>query len=221
MFGNKRKRSSSNVENLDALDPRRMRANLPTEKVQFEQASKIATLADDTKRRGAGGTKSGLVGIRPSGSKAFEEFHETFTETGKRPVTQRGLVQFHGPVGEADYRGPKFKVIAFPETFCILCTRRDVKPGEGMLNIHPVLAPWPQIGLVPGDVIRCVFCKNCTKKIKKQQRSPITMVIDGQQVNASALKAAKRFQKMSENIEAFLIAAWNAQTPGMFADGPR
>jgi len=47
----------------------------------------MSKMGSTARRAGAGGTKAGLVGIRPNGGKAASDFHSTFTEADK-PKTE-------------------------------------------------------------------------------------------------------------------------------------
>jgi hypothetical protein len=192
------------LSNLDALDPRRVKANLPDEEASAKEAEELSEMCDDTRRRGAGVIRSGLVGLRPLGMDKWNRFHERFTEKKGRKRRKKELVDLRKQLAKKAYEGPRFKVYAFPETFCVLCFSRDCPPGEGMINLQPVTADWRPRGLIPGDVIRHLICRKCTMVIKEENRSEVQIFHDGQMMPAKVIKQAARAKKLMQNIEIIL-----------------
>lgn len=195
------------LSNLDALDPRRIKAMMPDEEQAAKDAAELTDMCDDVKRRGAGETKAGLVGIRPNGMDSFNKFHDKFTSGAKEKPKPRGLIDPTKQMGDKAYTGPRFKVVAFPETFCVACGAKPIRPGEGMLNLHPVTAEWRPGGLTPGDVIRCAICKKCTKEIKDEARSELQVMHGGKMIPAKLLKQADRAKKINSIIESVLAGS--------------
>lgn len=169
------------VEGLDALHPDRLATMLPDQEGEFRQAQHLSEICDDTKRRGAGGTKSGLVGIRPLGESASKEFHEKFTETDKIAKRDKKVVDIHG---DGKYDGPQLKTMPFSERVCIECLDQNVPPPSAQchelkhpketcrcpgLNYHPIAEFGQEFGLPRETVIRCVICFDCRKKRNKRE----------------------------------------------------
>jgi hypothetical protein len=196
------------LSNLDALHPKRLKASLAQESEMRKQLREAVDLFDATKRRGAGEVKAGLVGIRPSGMAASEKFHELFTETGKVKPKEKKPVDL-SPDAAGPFRGPGFKVIDFPRTFCVLCESKNVVPGTGMLNFQPIMEPMPAVNLAPGDVVRCVICPSCSATVKKDAGGVDGMMVfhEGQMVPAKLLRQADRYKQMLKVIENVLRVA--------------
>lgn len=218
------------VDSLPALHPDRVKANLPSEAEMARQAEAASEICDDVKRRGAGGTKAGLVGIRPSGAKAYETFHEQFTSGKKQKPEEKKLIDLHN--SKSKYKGPRVKVVALPETFCILCFKKDVAPPSQfctsktcsccpMLNFQPILEPIAN--LVPGDIVRMVFCGNCKAEAKRDSKSEIQVMHEGQLVPLGVLKGFDRYKRVLANLRHILanasMEALNAEGDGLKVQG--
>ncbi|HEY5236609.1 MAG TPA: hypothetical protein VIJ14_10550, partial [Rhabdochlamydiaceae bacterium] len=108
-----------------------------------------------------------------------------------------------------------FKTISLPETFCALCCKRDVRPGEGMLNTSPLAEAWDGFDIKVGDVMRYVFCYHCTREIKAPGSRFQIMTSQGP-IEKGLLDAIERSKKIDKNVEKFLRAAKMAQTPDIF-----
>lgn len=200
----------ANVSKLNAMDPRRVQAHLPTADELAPELELLTEACDDTKRRGAGGTKAGLVGLRPSGKKAFDTFHERYTETGRIKKEEKKVIDLWASKQTNRMEGPPVNVVALPETFCILCFRKDVRPPQAactsktcsccpMLNYEPIMEHLPGL---PGQtsIVRCVFCGPCKVEIKRENNSEIQVMHEGQLVPLAALKGYQRHQKIVANV---------------------
>ncbi len=199
------------LSRLDALDPRRIGAALPSTEHEYKVAEKMSDLCDDTKRRGAGGVKAGLVGILPAGRSAFADFHETFTRETEKKAPESKLID---PRKGGVYKGPTFKTISFPETFCILCMRKDVGPSKAgcikkncfccpMLDITPLQESIDKLGLLPGDVIRSTICPQCKIEIMTEMKdggSGLTMVSGDITEPLHLMKSRQRYKWLKTNV---------------------
>lgn len=213
----KSKLTDNQAAGLHALDPRRLNHILPPQEAEYKAAEQMYDMCDDTRRRGAGGTKVGLPGIRPIGQAAADDFHRTFTSPEKE-VEKQNFMDLHNAPGR--YEGPPLTAIAFPENMCILCMRKDVQPGrpgckEKLCKCCPMMDWMPileDIGeLKKGATVRSIYCPDCKILVKKEAKhgneSGILVQHEGNMVPAWTLKSAARFEKVWANIAYILRAS--------------
>lgn len=207
------------LEKLPATDLRRIKAHLPTEKEDYLRAQEISEIADKTKRFGAGDITGSGVTIMPSGSKAYKDFHDKFTETGKFKLPEKQTFDpqnFKGRTRVVEQ--PRGKLIRLPLTFCPDCGERDKKPGEGSLSIFPITSPYDAMGLVPGDVFRYQICRLCTEEASRERGSRLTVAYKGDMVPMAVMLANERHKRRAINLDQYVRTAWTNRLPGIFFD---
>lgn len=214
---------------LDAMHPARIGSHLPSNEEEYKTAEHHDSIADSAKRRGAGQVMSSGVALRPSGDKAYREFHDLYTrEEEKKPLQySSNLTQFKGQAPEFQ----NHKTIAFPENFCILCMKKDVAPSKGcddraarkchccsMLDITTFDIALPELDIKPLDQIRSVICAECKLEIFQEsyqsKMSGIKVVHEGQIVPLHVVKAIHRYKLLKSNWEYVLSAARIVQIQG-------
>jgi hypothetical protein len=141
---------------------------LPSQEEEYKRAEQLTSMFDNTSRAGAGGTKAGSFGIRPSGGKAATEFLDNYTGTGRhkpKPELLSEPVKMPTRGIQHSFKPPK---VIFPANFCPDCGRTDRPKELPVLNVT-MLGPQQKdvcssIGIDPFDVILSVFCQECMKK---------------------------------------------------------
>ncbi|MGH9552190.1 MAG: hypothetical protein ACRD3W_22580, partial [Terriglobales bacterium] len=159
-----------------ATDPEKIAEMLPTAEAEARRAEFLGDMFSTTTRAGAGGTKSGLFGIRPRGGEAVKDFHENFTGTGRykqpaRPFEKSLLLQ-------DDYHAKEklpFMRVWIPRNVCVACMRTDrpTKPGPvehggagGTANVYVYFNDRPDLGINAGECVGNVFCQECVIKFQ-------------------------------------------------------
>jgi hypothetical protein len=215
------------TKQMDALDPQRIGAHLPANEEEYHLAEHHNTLADDTRRRGAGAIQSGGVILRPGGMANYREFHDLYTREPEKKLVAPHK-EMVAPSGK--YDGPPFRTIAFPETFCILCMRSDVAPSPKecpqnckctkcpMLDATTITHSMPEINIEVGDVIRSVICPQCKIDIRTEthqsRQSGIQIAHEGQIMPIHVVKSIARYKKLRSNWEYVLKASRLAKIEG-------
>lgn len=201
----------------DALAAERINRMLnPDMRAQIAEAKEFF---DDSKRAGAGGTKSGSVGLRMIGRKSLSSLYEKYTETGKASKPTRRTVNLHEFVGKPVDQ-PRVRVCSVPTNYCPDCdtaktsgrfepyvwfdkngTRQETAAN---ISLSPVMEPIPEIEMRPGDVIRFVTCGKCNYLAEKGTDSRLYLVINGEQVSMKVYETFQRNQRIEENLIRFL-----------------
>lgn len=132
-----------------------------------EQEKWIAALSH-VSRAGAGGTKPGLVGIRPNGMEGTRKL-ESFLPTHKKPKRQfeeKVAAPKEQPFTFGKHSKPR---VILPETFCVDCGRQDRPPG-GCINASHFDQNMPELGIKQNEILISFFCQECLI----QQRADFT-----------------------------------------------
>lgn len=199
------------VPGMSADDESVRQQFLPSAEQHHQMASDFSEMLDTTKRAGAGGTKSNVVGIRPNGGKRASTFLEQFTGTGRMPKEKK--------LFEENVKLKEGKRLECPQLACCLyvqcvdCFKRvdrnacvpaivPIPPGH---LINPITREkWEQVGLRPGDVIGYLFCLRCAKHAAEQvqylNRTGLDVVVNGTVVKAGQRWAKERSERISENV---------------------
>lgn len=206
----------------NALHPSRIGAHLPSNEQEYKEAEHQYNVCDDTRRRGAGEIKGGGVVLRPGGMSAYREFHDLYTrEEEKKPA--RKAINLHEAAKTAIYKGPKTRVIAFDDRFCILCLG-PVKPNRtgcdggnkffpdcgccSMIDITMLQHGIESAGLIQGDTIRSVICPQCkiqiTQMQKEEKRRGLHVIVDGREMPSWVIKQKQIYTRLEHNWQKIL-----------------
>jgi hypothetical protein len=158
-----------------ATDPVEIQRRLPTAEEEYKRAEGLTEMFDTTRRAGAGGTKAGSVGLRPSGGQAANAFLDNYTGTGRhKPRKTVGEEPIHletlsskVPEKRRQLQVPPPTVI-LPPNFCPDCDKTDIVADRLAIDVT-MLGPGQQdacssLGILPFDIIVCCFCRPCFMK---------------------------------------------------------
>lgn len=208
------------AETYDALNSARIGSHLPSNQEEYKTAEHHYELCDDTRRRGAGPIQSGGVILRPGGMANYREFHDLYTrEEEKKP--DKKAINLHEAAKTAQYNGPQMRVIAFPDTMCILCLKAIAPNRAGcnggnrffpdckccaMLDITTVDHAIDNGRIMPGDAIRSSICPSCKCQITAMQRdnSNLRAMADGREVPMWVLKQRLIYESLEKNWKTIL-----------------
>jgi hypothetical protein len=184
---------------------------LPSPEVEFKTAESLAVMFDTTKRAGAGGTKAGVVGIRPHGGKAASNFLEEFTGSG-RMAPKKGAFDENVKIKDGkNLNCPQASVVIYKE--CMDCMKpvcRDacvpcvvpIPPDQAMNEITK--AKWQAVNIRPGDVLCYLFCLKCAKdahaEAQRLNRSGLDIVVMGTVVKAGQRYLKERGQRIEDHV---------------------
>lgn len=158
------------VNKGNALDPEVIKSMLPSAEAEAKKAGFLRDMFDTTTRAGAGGTKAGLPGLRPSGGEAVKDFHENYTGTGRYKAPDRpfskGLVD---PVRPRMFEKLPEVRIYIPQNICFACMRTDRPVGtkdkpSGMIDGYPYFNDRPDLGVKAGEFVVSTICQECIEK---------------------------------------------------------
>lgn len=183
---------------------------------EFKKAEDLTAMLDTSKRAGAGGTKAGLVGIRPNGGKAASQFLEDFTGTGrmkKQAAPFEEKMKFDGDKVKRDVKKPS--VVLFKHCMdCMFEVRQDeaipqmmpLPPGGIMNEIER--AKWESVGIRPGEILCWLYCVPCMKAAMKEAQRlnsiGLTLIQNGQPVTAGQRFLNERGKRISENVITYI-----------------
>lgn len=185
---------------------------LPDPEKEYKTAEELTLMFDTSRRAGAGGTRSNVVGIRPHGGRAASAFLEQYTETGKfkkqaEPFEEKQ--KFEGSKKGKDVKGPS--VVLYKLCMdCMQPVNRDecvpqmlpLPPGNLMNEIEK--QRWYNVGIHPGDILCWLYCLKCMKSaMKEAQRlnsTGLMLVQNGQPVTAGQRYMNERGQRISQQV---------------------
>lgn len=126
-------------------------------------ARKIAGGGSPTKRRNAGGIKSGLPLIITGGMERHREFQYLFTDPGKfkKKNPKDGVDLSVIKTRQMKDVAEKLKYL-LPIHYCPDCdSNMIVREKAKVLGMWAVAEPHPEVHLVPGEVIIHIKCQDC------------------------------------------------------------
>ena len=195
-------------------------AFLPSAAEHYQNVESLSKMLDTTSRAGAGGTKAGVVGIRPAGGKAASNFLERFTGTGR---IKKEFDPLENPIPIKE--GPKREVqkpSAVLYERCMDCRKRVRKdyaaPNLVMIpppqHINDIMrAKWAAVGLRPGEIVCYVFCVPCIRNASQEAQTlnatGIQLVQNGCVITPAQRYLKERGQRISDNVFAALKAERN------------
>ncbi len=222
----------------DALHPDTLAQHLPNGEALYRQVKEAEAFFTTSSRAGGGGTHAGSVGLRFIDRKTSARLHEQFTEPdkgGSKPKAPE--VNLHEFIGDQIPEGPKVNVVSVPSNYCPGCD--SVAPGGGfqpymfteprskrfttqpvVISVAPVMEPWPEAGLVPGDILRHILCGRCAKEMRYGSGSRLKVVIKTvngpEEVPAGVYEYARFNQRVQENLERFIRTTWTLRKEKTF-----
>jgi hypothetical protein len=183
---------------------------LPSKEIEAKKADELSRVFNTTTRAGAGGTKAGLVGLRPSGGKAASAFLENYTGLGRfKPQA----APYSEPLNIKETRNDNVKkpsVVLYK--LCMDCMQPVSKdacvPNMTIIPPPQLCAPsetakWQSVQLKTGDILCYLFCVSCVKDAQAQAKRPekqIRVVVQGQETTIAALEQKKRGERISDQV---------------------
>jgi hypothetical protein len=183
---------------------------LPSKEEEFKNAEKLTTVFDTSSRAGAGGTKAGVVGIRPNGGKAASEFLEMYTGIGRFKPQAVPFTEKINICDKGNDNARKPSVVFYKS--CMDCmkplNRDDCVPN---MNIIPPLQiatqaeieKWRSVGLKPGMVVCYCFCTPCIKEAVAIQKDPykqMPLIVGGVETTLAKMEMQKRASRISDQV---------------------
>lgn len=170
LLGGIKKKYKKKPGEVDALDPAVLKNMLPSEEAEYKKAEFLKDMFTTSSRAGAGGTKVGLPGLRPSGGEKVKKFHDEYTGTGRykepdRPFS-KGLIEPPRPKLDSTVGTVR---IYIPQNVCFACMRTDRPVGtkekpSGMINGYPYFNDRADLGIKKGEFILSTICQQCVEK---------------------------------------------------------
>ena len=189
---------------------------LPPMQEEMKKREQLTAMFNTTSRAGAGGTKVGVPGIRPSGGKAASQFLEDFVGTGrikKEPKPFHENTVF-APTRQADTKRPS--VVLYEK--CMDClkpvNRDDAVPSMVVVPPPDRIAPqvkqrWDSLNLKVGDVVCYLFCGPCVRgavdTMKDRTLNSITLIQNGQETTMAQIKMRERSTRISDQVHQVLL----------------
>jgi hypothetical protein len=198
-----------------ADNKRKINRFLPKAEKEQKLGEYYQAMLNTTSRAGAGGTKLGLPGIRPSGGKAASKFLDDFIGTGRfqKPPEPFSQKKHFLPSNQNTTKKPR--AIIFDRCMdCLKLVHKDdaipnltfIPPPE---QINPIAkAKWASVRIRPGDIIGYLFHAKCVRAAVSQMQLLGQGVItfeNGKQVTAAQRFARERSQKVSDNVHSYLV----------------
>jgi hypothetical protein len=184
---------------------------LPDKKAEAKKLNELEKVFNTTTRAGAGGTRLGVPGIRPSGGQAASRFLEEFTGTGRftpeaQPFTQNTKLEAtsHNP------HAKKPAVVLYK--LCQDCmqpvTKDDAVPNLTIIPPPELCAPmvtakWQSVRLKPGDILAYLFCGQCIRDAQAISQAPekqIRVIHNGQESTIAKMQLAERANRISDQV---------------------
>src|SRR5271165_2495921 len=135
----------------------------------------VANVGSTVNRAGAGGTKAGLVGIRPRGLSQSNKFHELFTESPdkKKEDIRKDVWLKDSELTKNEHVTP---FAAITGSWCPGCQKRIGMSGR-VKDLQAVFLPimpnengarWAAMsGLKIGDVVGTIMCPRCFREVER------------------------------------------------------
>lgn len=199
----------------DALDIDQIAKHLPPAEQQAREADYLERMFDHTTRAGAGGTKAGLVGLRPSGSTAA--FHERYTGSGRlpKPPEEKGIT-----FGRTEKRNDSAKPhkIELPMTFCLDCGADCGNPAGidfGWFDQNTSEA----MGIKAGELVVGFIGFGCfTRRKNKEKEQKLYYVKNGQETDSFKEWLDKRRERMLKHTIEYVAAQRAANNDWIYVD---
>lgn len=185
------------------------------------EVERNAKFFDTASRSGAGGTKAGLVGLRPNGSSTA--WLDQYTGTGRM---KKEAPMFSENVDikddHIDHKARKPSVVLYEH--CMDCLERvnrdscvpvintpipsgtpaDANSGDALRVSVETIAKWAAVGVKPLDIICYLFCTKCAmtamNEAKRLNASGLTLIIGGQSVTAGQRYLQQRGTRISDQV---------------------
>ena len=192
-----------------ATDAARVAPHLPSAKDEYVRTQLLVDMFDSTSRAGAGGTKAGLVGIRPRGGRSASAFVDDLTPGKVKPREDKPLEE---PKDTGRMRGNvKPTNWVLPRSFCPMCpdARATCRPLEGgQMSMIVIDQDRPHIDYHAFEPIVFFICQECIDDRMKAKRDPAGSLVlpgkDGQLHENRALESWEAHKRMNANLEAYM-----------------
>ena len=134
--------------------------------------SEMETLLSTAARAGAGGTKAGVVGIRPQGLKKANDLVDYFTP-GKVTMPDRPFTKaIEEPKDGKQKQSPFNVAITLPRSFCPDCNRTGRPEEGGAINVNFWTEDRVDLGVKAMDAMLSFFCQECCEKFRADIHDP-------------------------------------------------
>lgn len=221
----------------DALHPSKILPKLPSTPEVIKDLEQVNEyFAPSTTR--TGGSLSFSMIDRKTKKRMEERFYGQKERPRKNEAPKVAPNEFIGKPTEQ----PKVRICSLPSNYCPDCdtaingvkrfppvtfknpVTREFETQEPGLNLSPVVQPWPEIGLQPGDVVRHAICADCLIKSQKNSGSKLTVMVQDpitqkwDDVPVGVLYTFQRAQRIEQNIQAFMRYAHTMRKEKTFYD---
>ncbi len=159
-------------------------------------------------RAGAGGTKSGLVGLRPMGKKGID-FLDTLTPQRKKKKNWREEVLPDEPKNGRPRDLPEKVRMILPRNFCPDCGDTNRPQAGGCINVNVYAKGRPGWRLPPNSVVLSFFCTQCYEKSvagRNDNANELQLAHVSGIHNKGEYESAQRLIRIRDNTEAFISA---------------
>jgi hypothetical protein len=195
-----------------ADSPEEISKHMPSAEQQYKDAQEVHELFNRNNRAGAGGTKAGLVGLRPKGLKKASEFIDKYTP-GKYQAPARPFSQtLESPKNTASH-GEIDKLLraVCERRFCPDCNRYDRPLEGGAINLTVYTEAHPEMGISKNDAIVSFFCQECCETFRALRNDPASQLKIKTAHGEKALgeiKGVQRLHRVKDNTTTYLRIKW-------------
>lgn len=190
-----------------------------------KKEQELKDMLNTATRAGAGGTKAGLVGIRPQGLKKANEIVDFFTP-GKVKMPDRPFEKpLDNPTDGKRAETPFTLVIMLPRNYCPDCDRSNRPAGDnagGAVNVSFWSEERVDLGVKAMDSMISFFCQECCLKFQADIKDP------GKDIQLATVhgirqrrqqEQAERLVKVRKNTENYIRAMRMANRWEIYLDG--
>ena len=216
-------------DNFSAL-PKQLKRNafsaLPPLKEDYKKAETLKNLFSRTARSGAGGTRAGTVGLRPSG-RITDKLIDDFTPGRLKPKAGAFTEALKQKEPDSKHEGSHSQVIGIqlPRTFCPECNRTDIEPKQGALNVGFYPFERADIHLPAFQLVISYLCQEClllSKGLHDNLKDPAKHLIfissDGP-VTPTMIRAQQRLKQIEDNRTEYIKSQILSNNPSIFPNG--
>ena len=179
-------------------------------------------LMSTTARAGAGGTRIGVPGLRPSGLKKANDLIDYFTP-GKVKMPDRPFSrEIETPADHKNQDTPFRPTIMLPRSYCGDCDRKGRPEKGGAINFNVWAAERADLGVKPGDSMISFFCQECVEKYQAGINDPGKDILEASVQGVRQRRQAEgetRAIRCKENQENYIRAMRLTGNMAIYTDG--
>ena len=183
----------------------------------IEYTIKMGEMLRTVNRAGAGGTKSGIPGMRPNGLEYAEKCREYWTPKGllHKPPHQNPKIKDDGVKRDA----PPLEVL-LPLNFCASCNEQDKRPEDlshGDYRMVGLKAGLEHLRIYPGHIVLYYMCKRCDNKRRAElNAAQENILLDENSMGPKQSIMYAWAEKAWENAKWFINRAWANRDNSIF-----